>query len=222
MGQKGMDCNKWQRVLGVRFCQFFQGEWEVRGWPLLAVMKERVPYWQLSPLWARQRRIWQRKSQHERGTVRVKKKPANHLKRVWGWHIHVLHFSSICKYSTYLLCLFDVILFEIKGRQREKYLWSHIQRLIDAGGEIHFFKSNMLCHFRLPFLKLFAIWCLCMLLFCWLFLSLYIFLFQPRLRSSPARSVVISRLEFIMESSLVKDARWDFSSHGVELCTWQS
>lgn len=94
------------------------GGWEGGG-PLLAVMKvERLHYWHLASSFMSETEMdSQKKNWHERGTVRVKEKPVNHLKGLWGWHLRFLHLSPFANIprpqKTPLLIVFDVILFII-------------------------------------------------------------------------------------------------------------
>lgn len=61
-----------------------------RGWPLLAVMKERECITGSCVLYERDRKDSQSQKWHERGTVRVREKQVNHLKGLWGWHLRIL------------------------------------------------------------------------------------------------------------------------------------
>lgn len=61
------------------------------GWTFLAVKTQMKEHITGSHILCERDRERERKSEimHERGKVRVKEKPVNHLKRLWGWHLHV-------------------------------------------------------------------------------------------------------------------------------------
>lgn len=79
----------------------------------------------------------QRKKWHERGTVRVKEKPFNHLKALWGWHLYILcpspfaNIPPLQKTLSYLVLFCSFII--KKGGWRGKYLWlMPVTQLIDV------------------------------------------------------------------------------------------
>lgn len=94
---------------------------------------ERVHYWQLCPLWARQRRIHKERNDMKEGQSQSESKPVNHFKGLWGWHLYILRLSPFANIPRpqKTLIVFDVILFiiiKVEGAWEEKtfgLLWSH-------------------------------------------------------------------------------------------------
>lgn len=143
--QKKLSLQKDKKTRGARACrnQGHGGRWEGDG-----------RYWQW---WRRESALLaavslmsetekdsQRKKWHERGTVRVKEKPANHLKALWGWHLRILRLSPFANIprlqktlsSSYLMLFCSFII--KAGGVGGKYLWFTLvtRHLIDVWGEV--------------------------------------------------------------------------------------
>lgn len=114
------------------------------GWTFLAVktqMKERITG---SHFLCERDRERERKSKimHERGKVRVKEKPVNHLKRLWGWHLHVhlltLNIPRLSQSQWISLFSCDVLFDFVVFVRKNALLWfTHCKGFDRQGGKAH-------------------------------------------------------------------------------------
>lgn len=133
----GIKKKKKKDLTGVRVCKL-QGHGG--RWPLLAVMREECALLATVSYMSETEKDQKVKRWHERGTVRMKEKPANHLKGLWGWHLHIRHLSplaNIPRPQTTLLFIAFYSLLLSHGASRRKipsvYSWSHSSRLMLEG-----------------------------------------------------------------------------------------
>lgn len=135
------------------------------GWTFLAVktqMKERITG---SHFLCERDRERERKSKitHERGKVRVKEKPVNHLKRLWGWHLHVhlltlnippvsvSHSESPCFLVTcYLILLFLWEKMPFFDSHTVKALIDQVGKLIKRSFNFWHEKVRLTWHIQIP------------------------------------------------------------------------